>query len=94
MTDHSLAATKASNSQEELEALIKQVTELSQMSLDMTRLCIDVQGKFLPHTHFFSESSSTAIVPGIALTRQAFDMARACLDLRCTSPNSNSLILL
>ncbi|KAJ7440335.1 hypothetical protein B0H11DRAFT_2253100 [Mycena galericulata] len=40
------------------------------MSLEMTRLCIDVQ----------------AISPGIALSRQAFDMARACLDLRAVVP--------
>ncbi|KAJ7438375.1 hypothetical protein B0H11DRAFT_2358566 [Mycena galericulata] len=69
MTDLSLLptpATAASNPQEELDALVKRVSELSQMALDMTRLCIDVQ----------------TVVPGVALSRQAFDMARVCLDLR------------
>lgn len=55
MTDHSLPAINASNPQEELEALIKRVTELSQMSLDMTRLCIDVQGVFLAQSNFFAD---------------------------------------
>ncbi|KAJ7486285.1 hypothetical protein B0H11DRAFT_2225318 [Mycena galericulata] len=65
MTDHSVApaATNASNPQEELDALVQRIVELSQMSLDMT-----------------------PVVPGIALSRQAFDMARACLDLRTIVP--------
>ncbi|KAJ7467363.1 hypothetical protein B0H11DRAFT_1921400 [Mycena galericulata] len=72
MTDLSAPnpASNASNSQEELDTLVKRVAELSQMALDMTHLCIDVQ----------------AVVPGIALSRQAFDMARACLDLRTVIP--------
>ncbi|KAJ7447602.1 hypothetical protein B0H11DRAFT_2248324 [Mycena galericulata] len=75
MTDLSLLptpATAASNPQEELDALVKRVSELSQMALDMTRLCIDVQ----------------TVVPGVALSRQAFDMARVCLDLRAALPEA------
>ncbi|KAJ7506971.1 hypothetical protein B0H11DRAFT_1902980 [Mycena galericulata] len=74
MTDHSLPApaTAASTPQEELDALVKRVSELSQMALDMTRLCIDVQ----------------TVVPGVALSRQAFDTARVCLDLRAALPEA------
>ncbi|KAJ7506700.1 hypothetical protein B0H11DRAFT_1903485 [Mycena galericulata] len=75
MTDLSLLpapATAASSPQQELDALVKRVSELSQMALDMTRLCIDVQ----------------TVVPGVALSRQAFDMARVCLDLRAALPEA------
>ncbi|KAJ7439020.1 hypothetical protein B0H11DRAFT_1934797 [Mycena galericulata] len=74
MTDLSAPnpASNASNPQQELAALVKRVSELSQMALDMTRLCIDVQ----------------AVVPGISLSRQAFEMARVCLDLRTGIPEA------
>ncbi|KAJ7114168.1 hypothetical protein C8R43DRAFT_1138452 [Mycena crocata] len=51
-------ATNASNPQQELDALLALVSNLTQMSLDMTRLCIEVQN----------------VVPGIALSKRALEM--------------------
>ncbi|KAJ7120585.1 hypothetical protein C8R43DRAFT_959823 [Mycena crocata] len=59
-------ATNASNPQQELDALLALVSNLTQLSLDMTRLCIDVQ----------------SVVPGIALSKRALEMTSACLDVK------------
>ncbi|KAJ7156820.1 hypothetical protein C8R43DRAFT_1125401 [Mycena crocata] len=67
MTDQVLPpATNASTPQQELDALLAMVSNLAQLSLDMTRLCIDVQN----------------VVPGIALSRRALEMTSACLDVK------------
>ncbi|KAJ6631649.1 hypothetical protein B0H10DRAFT_2207271 [Mycena sp. CBHHK59/15] len=48
MTSTPANATTPSNSSDELQALVAQVSALSKMALDMTTICIDVQAK-LPH---------------------------------------------
>ncbi|KAJ7137347.1 hypothetical protein C8R43DRAFT_955556 [Mycena crocata] len=60
------SATNASSPQQELDALLAMVSNLAQMSLDMTRLCIDVQ----------------SVVPGIALSKRALEMTSVCLDIK------------
>ncbi|KAJ6616738.1 hypothetical protein B0H10DRAFT_2219228 [Mycena sp. CBHHK59/15] len=43
MTDNSLSATNTPSSQQELDVFVAKVAVLTQMSLDMTQLCVDVQ---------------------------------------------------
>ncbi|KAJ7122606.1 hypothetical protein C8R43DRAFT_959313 [Mycena crocata] len=59
-------ANNASTPQQEMDALLELVGTLSSMSLNLTRLCIEVQN----------------VVPGIALSRQALEMTGACLDIK------------
>ncbi|KAJ7158025.1 hypothetical protein C8R43DRAFT_1119265 [Mycena crocata] len=59
-------ANNASTPQAEMDALLAMVGNLSQMSLNLTRLCIEVQN----------------VVPGIALSRQSLEMTSACLDVK------------
>ncbi|KAJ7177505.1 hypothetical protein C8R43DRAFT_1118495 [Mycena crocata] len=66
MSDNAPSATTASTSQGEMDALLAMVANLSHLSLDLTRLCIDVQN----------------VVPGIALSRKALEMTGACLDVK------------
>ncbi|KAJ7157916.1 hypothetical protein C8R43DRAFT_948756 [Mycena crocata] len=62
----STSATNASASQAEMDALLAMVGNLSQMSLNLTRVCIEVQN----------------VVPGIALSRQALEITSVCLDIK------------
>ncbi|KAJ6500298.1 hypothetical protein DFH09DRAFT_1336192 [Mycena vulgaris] len=66
MTDASLNATNAPTPTPEMDALIATVAELTELSAEMTRLCIAVQ----------------RAVPTIALSRVSLDMTSRCLDLR------------
>ncbi|KAJ6603064.1 hypothetical protein B0H10DRAFT_1957970 [Mycena sp. CBHHK59/15] len=43
MTDNSLSVTNTPSSQQELDVFVAKVAVLTQMSLDMTQLCVDVQ---------------------------------------------------
>ncbi|KAJ7097251.1 hypothetical protein B0H15DRAFT_797931 [Mycena belliarum] len=65
MTDTTLASN-ASTPQEEMDALVAKVAALTLMSLDMARLCVDVQN----------------VVPGIALSKQALEMTSLCIDVK------------
>jgi hypothetical protein len=68
MTQTSLSATNASNPAQELEALVAKIDSLTQLSLEMTRLCIDAQGKNkIPYPLLFLTSpliqASSPILP-------------------------------
>ncbi|KAJ7083944.1 hypothetical protein B0H15DRAFT_951698 [Mycena belliarum] len=65
MTD-TVLASNASTPQEEMDALVAKVAALTLMSLDMARLCVDVQN----------------VVPGIALSKQALAMTSLCIDVK------------
>ncbi|KAJ7167291.1 hypothetical protein C8R43DRAFT_1121728 [Mycena crocata] len=62
----STPATTASTPQAEMDALLAMVGSLSQMSLDLTRVCVEVQN----------------VVPGIALSKQALQLTSLCLDVK------------
>ncbi|KAJ7148075.1 hypothetical protein C8R43DRAFT_1129228 [Mycena crocata] len=67
MADNPLnPVNNASTPQAEMDALLAMVSNMSQMSLNLTRLCIDVQN----------------VVPGIALSRQSLEITSACLDVK------------
>ncbi|KAJ7900459.1 hypothetical protein B0H13DRAFT_1883538 [Mycena leptocephala] len=66
MTRTSIPATNTSNPAQELEALVAKIDSLTQLSLEMTRLCIDAQG----------------VVPDIALSKQSLELTQACLDVK------------
>jgi hypothetical protein len=53
MAQNSSTATNAATSQQEVAALVSKVTALSKLALDMTRLCIKVNGEF-PFSAFFA----------------------------------------
>jgi hypothetical protein len=44
MAQNTATTTIAPTSQQEMEALVSKVTALSKLALDMTRLCIEVNG--------------------------------------------------
>jgi phenylpyruvate tautomerase PptA (4-oxalocrotonate tautomerase family) len=46
MAHDSNTTTNAATSEQEMAALVAKVTTLSKLALDMTRLCIDVNGEF------------------------------------------------
>ncbi|KAJ7829134.1 hypothetical protein B0H13DRAFT_2372763 [Mycena leptocephala] len=66
MTRTSIPATNASNPAQELEALVAKIDSLTQLSLEMTRLCIEAQG----------------VVPDITLSKQSLELTQACLDVK------------
>ncbi|KAJ6514778.1 hypothetical protein DFH09DRAFT_1328037 [Mycena vulgaris] len=70
MTDASLNAINAPNPKQEMDALIAKVSELTDLSAEMTRLCIAVQ----------------RVVPSVALSRASLDMTRLCLDVQAQIP--------
>ncbi|KAJ7629825.1 hypothetical protein B0H17DRAFT_1218082 [Mycena rosella] len=81
-----LNAINASNPQAEMDALTAKVAQLTTMCLDMTKLCIDVQGEFhqlIPcsYLHMFY-----SVVPGVALSKQALEMTALCLDVKGLVP--------
>ncbi|KAJ7082865.1 hypothetical protein B0H15DRAFT_803002 [Mycena belliarum] len=65
MADDALPSN-TSSSQAEMDTLVAKVAALTLMSLDMARLCIDVQG----------------VAPGIALAKQALDMTNLCVEVK------------
>ncbi|KAJ6457462.1 hypothetical protein DFH09DRAFT_1349643 [Mycena vulgaris] len=70
MTDASLNATNAPTPTPEMDALIAPVAELTELSAEMTRMCIAVQ----------------RAVPTIALSRVSLDMTSRCLDVQAQIP--------
>ncbi|KAJ7108373.1 hypothetical protein C8R43DRAFT_962919 [Mycena crocata] len=71
----STPATTTSTPQQEVDALLAMVANLSHMSLDLARICIDVQN----------------VVPGIALSRQALEMTGACLDVKVANTKPDQI---
>ncbi|KAJ7030754.1 hypothetical protein C8F04DRAFT_1186598 [Mycena alexandri] len=59
-------STPAPTNEQKLEALVAKMDELTKLSMDLTRVCIDVQN----------------VVPGIALSKQSWELARACMSVK------------
>ncbi|KAJ7767605.1 hypothetical protein B0H16DRAFT_1453230 [Mycena metata] len=59
-------ATNAPTNDQKLEALVAKMDAVTKLSMDLTRVCIDVQN----------------VVPGIALSKQSWELARACMDIK------------
>ncbi|KAJ7170311.1 hypothetical protein C8R43DRAFT_944830 [Mycena crocata] len=79
----STPATNASTSQQEVDALLAMVSSLLKMSLDLTRVCVEVQGnRRLVYSSTPMLTLRLAVVPGVALSKQALQLTGLCLDIK------------
>lgn len=91
-----VASMNSATPAQELAELIATVSSLSKLALDMTRYCIDINGKFLPPllSNSFLTTSPEAIPRVVdAQVAQALAEATGTRKHGCTPPYVSSLIL-